>query len=132
MKNNFFIRKKLKEFGILICFCFPLFIGWLIPFLTGHTFKFWTLLIGLVSLILSIVNPYLLYYPYKLWMALGNILSWLNSRLILGMVFFAILLPIALIMKMFGYDPLRKKQQNNNKTYREENKDNKIDLTKIF
>ena len=65
-------------------------------------------------------------------MALVNIISWLNSRLILGIFFFAILLPIALIMKMFGYDPLRKKQQNNNKTYREENKDNKIDLTKIF
>ena len=46
--------------------------------------------------------------------ALGNILSWINSRLILGIVF-AILQPIALIMKIFGYDPLRKKQRNNKK-----------------
>ena len=132
MKDKLLNKKKLKEFGILIGFCFPLFIGWLIPFLTGHTFKFWTLLLGLVALIFSIINPYLLYYPYKFWMALGNILSWLNSRLILGIVFFIILQPIALIMKILGYDPLRKKQQNNKKSYREDNKAHKIDLTRIF
>ena len=132
MNNKLSNKKKLKEFGILIGFCFPLFIGWLIPFFTGHSFRFWTLLIGLVSLLLSVLNPNLLFYPYKLWMALGNILSWINSRLILGIVFFAILQPIALIMKIFGYDPLRKKQRNNKKTFREVKKDNKIDLTRIF
>ncbi len=132
MKNISVKKKKLREFGILIGFCFPLIIGWFFPFLTGHAFKSWTLLIGIISLFLSILDPYLLHYPYKVWMALAYILGWVNSRIILGIIFFTILQPIALIMKLFGYDPLRKKLQYDKKTYKEMNKDNTIDLNRIF
>ena len=64
-------------------------------------------------------------------MALGLVLGWFNSRLILGLVYLIILQPIAIFMKIFGYDPLKKKK-NNQKSYREIKKDENFDLTRIF
>ena len=124
-------KKQLREFGFLIGFGFPIFIGWLLPLITGHHFRIWTLWVGLPSFLLGIFKPYVLFYPYKCWMALGYILGWINSRIILGLVFIIILQPIALIMKFFGYDPLKKKKDNL-KSFREDNSNHKIDLTKIF
>ena len=123
--------KQLRDFGFLLGFGFPIIIGWLIPTITGHLFRSWSLWIGCPALILGILKPSLLSYPYKGWMALGIALGWINSKLILGLVYLIILLPIAIFMKLFGYDPLRKKKSNQ-KSYREIKKDENFDLTRIF
>ena len=124
-------KKQLREFGLLIGFGFPLLIGWLIPALMGHEFRAWTLWVGFIGLLFGINSPRLLYYPYKFWIKLGLTLGWVNSRIILGLVYMIILLPIAFIMRLIGYDPLRTKQSGE-KTYRENRKDHQTDLTRIF
>ena len=83
MKNNI-SKKKLREFGFLIGFGFPLLIGWILPFIIGHSFRNWTLWIGIPALIFAIARPISLFYAYKIWMKLGHILGWINSRIILG------------------------------------------------
>ena len=92
-------KKELREFGILIGICFPIFVGFIFPFFTGHFLKLWTLWIGIIFLIIAILKPRLLFYPYKIWMKIGDVLGWFNSRLILGLVFILILQPISLLMK---------------------------------
>ena len=124
-------KKQLVDFGIFIGFGFPLFIGFLIPALFGHGFRVWTLWVGLPALILGLTLPSLLYYPYKSWMALGNVLGWVNSKIILGLVFIVVLQPIAFFMRLTGYDPLRKRRKGE-KTYREKRQQHQIDLTRIF
>ena len=124
-------NKRLREFGLLIGFGFPLLIGWLIPVLTGHGFRVWTLWIGFPGLLIGLTSPRILYYPYKFWMKLGVILGWVNSRIILGLVFIIVLLPISFVMRLIGYDPLRTKLKEV-KTYRENRKNHKTDLTRIF
>jgi len=130
MKQTIF-KKQLREFGLLIGFGFPILVGWLLPSLFGHAFRAWTLWVGIPLLILGITAPQILNYPYKIWMALGHALGWVNSHIILGLVFILILQPIAYIMRLTGYDPLRKKLSGE-KTYRENRKDHEIDLTRIF
>ena len=126
-------QKQLREFGLLIGFGFPILIGWILPFFAGHEFRAWTLWIGIPSLLLGILKPFLLYYPYKGWMALGHVLGWLNSRIILGLVFLIVLQPIAFVMKVFGYDPLRQSHRERSKmSFRELKTKHKIDLTRIF
>ena len=88
-------NKHLKDFGILIGFGFPIFIGWLIPLISGHFFKIWTLYISLPVLILAFLKPSLLFFPYKAWMQLGYLLGWINSRIILGIIFLVVVQPIA-------------------------------------
>ena len=124
-------KKDLRNFGLLIGFGFPIFIGWLLPSIFGHEFRAWTLWIGVTGLILGITAPRLLHYPYKTWMSLGHALGWINSHIILGLVFIFVLQPIAYIMRLMGYDPLRIKRKKE-KTYRENRKDYKTDLTRIF
>ena len=126
-------KKQLREFGFLIGFGFPILIGWIIPAVGGHVFRAWTLWIALPALMIGILKPRLLFYPYKGWMALGHALGWINSRIILGLVFFIVLQPIAFIMKIFGYDPLRQSQRERKKmSFRELKTNHKIDLTRIF
>ena len=124
-------KKQLKEFGLLIGFTLPILFGLIFPSLGGHNFRAWTLWVGISFFILAIVKPKLLFYPYIAWMKLGNILGWINSHIMLGLVFFVVLQPIALIMKIFGHDPLRMKK-NDQKSYRELKTYHKINLKRIF
>ena len=124
-------KKTLREFGFLIGFTFPILIGWLIPSIGGHSFRVWTLWVSFPALIVAIIKPLLLFYPYKAWMKIGNILGWLNSHLILGLVFICVLIPISIVMKIIGYDPLRIKKSDQ-KSYREIKEDHKVNLKKIF
>ena len=94
-------KKQLREFGFLLGLGIPVFIGWVIPAIGGHMFRTWTLWIGLPSLITGITQPSLLLYPYKGWMKLGHVLGWINSRIILGIVFIVVLQPISFFMRLF-------------------------------
>ena len=124
-------KKQLREFGLLIGFGFPILIGWLLPSLFRHEFREWTLWVGIIGLILGLAAPRLLHYPYMGWMALGHILGWVNSRIILGLVFILVLQPIAYIMRLKGYDPLRTRRKDE-ETYRENRQNHRTDLTRIF
>ena len=64
-------------------------------------------------------------------MKLGFFLGFINSHIILGLVFYIMLIPIAIIMKLIGYDPL-KKNLNGLNSFKEYRQSNKIDLTRIF
>ncbi len=124
-------KKQLFEFGVLIGFGFPLIIGWLLPSLAGHGFRSWTLWVGLPAFIVGITSPRLLYFPYKGWIALGHALGWVNSHIILGIVFIFVLQPIAFIMCLTGYDPLRRRRKGE-KSYRENRQNYQTDLNRTF
>ena len=124
-------KKQLREFGLLIGFGFPFFIGWFLPMVIGHGFRSWTIWIGAIGSVFGLFAPQLLKYPYKIWMLFGHVLGWFNSHIILGLVFILLLQPIAFIMRLFGYDPLRTKLGGKS-SYRENRKNQITDLTRIF
>jgi len=130
MKETIF-KKQLREFGLLIGFGFPILIGILLPAVAGHGFRAWTLWVGVPALIFGLTAPRLLHYPYKGWMTLGHALGWINSHIILGLVFIVVLQPIAYAMRVSGYDPLRRRRKGE-ETYRENRKNHHTDLTRIF
>ena len=123
--------KKLRNFGILLGFLFPFLIGFILPKLMGHHFRNWTLIVGMPLFSLALISPSKLKIPYEIWINIGNFLGFINSRLILGLIFLIVMQPIALIMKIFNYDPLKHKWKNS-KSYRELRKNDKIDLDEIF
>ena len=129
--NNKISNKQLRDFGYLIGFGLPLIIGWLIPSITGHAFRFWTLWVSIPTLLIGLHSPRILQKPYQAWMRLGYLLGYLNSRIILGIVFIVVLQPIAFVMRLFGYDPLRSKKSNL-LTFKENKEGSKVDLTRIF
>ena len=124
-------RKQLREFGLLIGIVFPVLLGWLLPALHGHAFRLWTLWIGLPALCLGLIAPRSLRWPYQGWMALGHGLGWINGHIVLGAVFLLVLQPIAFIMRLFGYDPLRRRQ-GSQVSYREKRQHPSTNMTRIF
>ena len=124
-------RKQLREFGLLIAVAFPLLLGWLLPALHGSPFRVWTLWVAFPALTLALTAPRLLAKPFQAWMALGHGLGWVNGHLILGLVFVLVLQPIAFVMRLSGYDPLRRRS-GTAQSYREVRRDNSINLTRIF
>ena len=129
--NKLLTKKSLREFGLIFGFGLPLIFGFLIPLIFAHSFKEWTIIVGLPFVFLGIIKPNLLYFPYKIWMKIGNILGWVNSHIILGLIFFFVLIPISIIMKFFKYEPLKRVNGNLN-SYKEFTKGKKINLKKIF
>ena len=129
--QEYISNKILRKFGFFVGIGLPVLVGLIFPLFSGHAFRYWTLWIGLPLLFMAILKPALLFYPYKFWMKLGHVLGWVNSKVILGLVFIFVLQPIAFIMKSFGYDPLQIKK-NSKTTYREIRSNFKIDLRKTF
>lgn len=125
-------RRQLREFGLLIGTVFPILLGWLLPALHGHPFRSWTLVIGLPALVLGIAWPRALDAPYRGWMALGHGLGWINSHLILGLVYLVVLQPIALLMRLLGHDPLRRRMDATASSYREVRPVREVNLRRIF
>ena len=76
--------KELRQFGILIGIVLPLLIGWTIPTILGHEFREWTLWIGIPILLIGILSPKALRYPYEGWIKLGHVLGFINSHIILS------------------------------------------------
>ena len=55
---------------------------------------------------------------FYVWMKLGHVLGWINTRIILGLVFFIMFAPIALLLRILGKDPLQRKLNDEVRTYR--------------
>ena len=93
-----YTKKQLRGFGYLIGFGVPFIFGFVIPFLSGHPYRGWIFFISFPILFLGLFNPYKLALLYKSWMGLGHALGWINSRIILGLVFLLVLQPLALLI----------------------------------
>ena len=123
--------KQLRDFGLLLGVVFPLLLGWFLPALRSHSFQAWTLWIGIPTLSLGLLAPRTLSWPYRGWMALGHALGWINGHIVLGVVFILVLQPIAAVMRLKGYDPLRRRRTNNN-TYKETVSERNLDFKRPF
>lgn len=59
-----------------------------------------------VLLLLAAVAPALLHPVYRGWMRVGEVLGWINTRILLTLVFFLVVTPIGLLMRLFGRSPI--------------------------
>jgi len=109
-------NQQLRSFGLIVATGFAV-IG-LAPLLRGHGLRTWSLIVSLLLAAIALVLPRALQSFYRVWMALGTGLGWVNSRIILGLVFFVILLPIGVIRRMLGHDPMQRKFEPDRATYK--------------
>ena len=64
---------------------------------------------GSVLVLCGLVFPRLLTVPRRFWMKLAEGMSYISSRIILGVVFFLVLTPIGLVKRAMGWDPLQRR-----------------------
>ena len=103
-----------KNFGIVFFIVF--FLIGIYPFLNGNDFRIWSLLISLVFLILGLINSKILTPLNKLWFKFGLFLGKIVSPLVMGFIFFIVVTPTGVIMRLMRKDLLNLKY-NQKKTY---------------
>ena len=110
-------HKELREFGLVTSGLFIVFFGLLIPWIWNLQWPMWPWIIALVLSLLAVIAPGSLKPVYIVWMQFAGILGWINTRIILMLIFFLIFLPFGLVMRMFN-DPMSRKLDKNIETYR--------------
>tara|TARA_B100000123_G_C25619034_1_gene379233 strand:+ start:105 stop:494 length:390 start_codon:yes stop_codon:yes gene_type:complete len=129
MKNNEIKISSNKSFGVVFFIVFFLFGIW--PALKGNDIRYWSISLSLIFLILGLLNSKLLTPLNRLWFKFGIILGNFIAPIIMGLVFFLVVTPIGLTMKLFGKDLINLKK-NKDKTYWIEKKEIKTSMKNQF
>lgn len=98
-----------REFGLIVGGVLLLFSLWWLYRGKFPGVSHITLIIGPALVLLGLVFPRALVLPNRVWMAFAEVLSFVTTRIILGFVFFAIVTPIGVVKRLFGWDPLHRR-----------------------
>ena len=97
-----------RKFGFF--FTFMLFIAAGYFFVSEHIITAYVFIaLAAMFLIITIVNADILFFLNKLWMQFGYLIGMIISPIILAIIFFALVTPYSLVMRIFGRDELRLK-----------------------
>ena len=98
-----------REFGLVVGAVFVLLGAWWIYRGKFTSVAYGVLPLGSALILLGLIWPRALVYPNKAWMKLAEALSFVMTRLILGIVFFLIVTPIGVVKRLLGWDPLNRR-----------------------
>ena len=114
MKNTEIKISSNKSFGVVFFIIF--LIVSIYPLINNGELRIWSLITAIIFLILGLINSKVLTPLNKLWFKFGLLLGKVISPLIMGIIFFFVVTPIAFIMRIIGKDLLNLKF-NNKKSY---------------
>ena len=103
-----------RNFGVVFFIVFLIIALW--PLLKQNEIRIWSLIISFIFFVLGLINSKLLTPLNKLWFKFGILLGNIISPIVMGIVFFLVVTPTGLIMKLFRKDPMNLKK-NKSDTY---------------
>ena len=108
--------------GIIVVILFALILPWVLnyfwPDKFDGTIPWWPWIVAGVLVGFALIWPMALQPVYIVWMKFGLVMNWINTRLILGMIFYIMFLPTGLVMRLFGKDPMKRKLDKDLASYR--------------
>ena len=119
-----------RSFGLLFFVVFLILGLW--PIRNFNTVNYYFIFFSLVFLILGLNNSKILTPLNKYWIKFGEILGIVIAPIIMAFVYFAILTPISLIVRLLGKDLIGLKFSKNKKTYWIKRKNKIISMKKQF
>ena len=99
--------KHLRSFGLIVGGIFALLGIWPAVW-RGQPLRLWSLILGGILMALALAWPRSLTQVYRLWMRVGEVLGWINTRLILGALFYLLFTPLGVYRRLRGKDPMRR------------------------
>ena len=109
--------KQLRHFGWLMGGVFAIITLWPLIF-RGEGIRIWACVVASVFGLLGTLLPTGLKPIYRVWMIFGEKIGWVNSRILLGLVFYCLLTPISFVMALLGKRPLQLQFDPKAETYR--------------
>ncbi len=113
MEKNIKIGSN-RSFGIIFFIIFLIISLW--PLLNGNGVRIWAVSISLIFLILGVLNSKILTPLNKIWFKFGILLGNFIAPVIMGIIYFLIVTPTGILVRLFKKDLLYLKM-NNKKTY---------------
>jgi hypothetical protein len=110
-------KKELRNFGLLVGGVFVVISLWPL-LLRNEPVRAWAAVAGGSLIVLGGVSPLLLAPIHQGWMWIGHILGWVNTRILLGIVFYGLLTPIGLVLRLMGKNSMRPGFEGQSSTYR--------------
>ncbi len=124
--------KNLRKFGLIVGLIFVLIALWMLWKNHTPTIRIIFIGFGIFLLISGLVYPRILRPVYQVWMCLALSIGGLISRLILTILFFFVMTPIGLMLKLFGKKMLDIKQKGEKDTYWIPRTDRKVNYEKMY
>ena len=111
-------KKGLREFGLTFGAVFVVIFGLFFPWLLERDWPAWPWVVAAPFWALALVYPMWLRWVYRGWMRFGLVASRIMTPLVLGIVFFVMISPMALVMRLVGKDPMRRTLDPKQTSYR--------------
>jgi hypothetical protein len=109
--------KELQSFGLIVGGIFSVIGLWPVVFRSENP-RVWAVALGVGLIGLGLVIPRSLKQVYKVWMRIGHALGWVNTRILLGVIFYGLITPMGLFLRLLGKDAMRRVLVQEAPTYR--------------
>ena len=110
-------RKGLRQFGLVVGGIFAAIGLW--PLLVrAEAPRLWSLALGVALVIPALVVPRSLTHVHRAWMAAAEGLGWINTHILLSVIFYGLMMPIGIVMRCRGHDPMHRRFDPGATTYR--------------
>jgi Saxitoxin biosynthesis operon protein SxtJ len=115
--QNKITGEQLRSFGFTVGGIFALIALW--PMIVrAEDPRWWVVGLAVFILLPAVVFPNSLAWVYQGWTAVGHALGWINTRIILGIVFYLVVTPIGLLRRWLGKDPMGRRLRPDLESYR--------------
>ena len=111
-------NQELKEFGLIGGLIVAVLFGLVLPVLRHHSLPVFPWIMAGLLWVWAIVAPATLNVVYQIWMRIGLVLGWIQTRIILSIVFYVMICPMALIKRLLNQDSMMRGFAPNLSTYR--------------
>jgi hypothetical protein len=109
----------LRKFGLTTGAIVVVLFAFLFPWIFNiETMPMWPWILAGILWLPSILMPSVLRPVYTIWMKIGHGIGWVNTRIILGLLFYVMVLPMGFVMRLFGSDPMARKLDESVASYR--------------
>lgn len=109
--------KELRTFGLMVGGVFSVIGLWPAVF-RGDSPRIWAISVGGALVGLGLALPSSLKHIHLVWMKIGHVLGYINTRILLGVIFYGLITPMGVIMRIFGKDPMHRVLMPGVDTYR--------------
>lgn len=101
-----------RKFGLIMAVFITLIFGLFFPWVFNKNIPYCPWIVSVIFVFWALLAPNTLFVIYKPWMLIGHIIGIVNTKIILGVVFYVVFTPTALLLKVIGNDPLNRRFAN--------------------
>ena len=110
--------KGLRQFAFTMGIVISILFGLILPYLFSYALPIWPWVVAVVFALWGLIAPKTINPIYLIWMRFGLIMSKITTPLILGILFYLVMTPMGIAMRIFKHDPMARKFDKTKDTYR--------------